>query len=80
MEDLFDKKKYTTNILSLFSKNRVIRMNPLSILEPLPKARFNTLDVRLYEPLAPIRTFPDIYRLPAPLSRRAKKALRKHRK
>ncbi|HBB27497.1 TPA: hypothetical protein DCZ36_03315, partial [Candidatus Gracilibacteria bacterium] len=80
LEDLFDKKKYATSILSLFSKQRVIRVNPISILEPLSKTRFNTLDVRSYEPLISIRTFPDIYRLPAPLSRRAKKVLRKHRK
>lgn len=80
LEDLFDKKKYATSILSLFSKQRIIRMNPVSILEPLPKTRFNTLDVRLYEPLLSIRTFPDIYRLPIPLSRRAKKTLRKHRR
>lgn len=55
-------------------------MNPLSILEPLPKTRFNTLDVRLYKPIVSLRVYSDIYASTTPLSRRAKKALRKHRK
>lgn len=80
LEDLYDKKKYTGNLLSLFSKNRIIRTNPLSVLEPLPKARFNTLDIRLCEAAVSVRTYPDIYKLPTPLSRRARKTLRKHRR
>lgn len=36
LEDLYDQRKYTGSILSLFSKNRTIRMNPISILKPLP--------------------------------------------
>lgn len=80
LEDLYHTKKYTTNILSIFSKNRIIRMNPLSILEPLPKARFNTLDIRLYGVMVSERTYPDIYKFSTPLPRRIRKTLRKHRK
>lgn len=68
------------SILSVFSKNRIIRTDPLSIMDPLPRPRFNTLDIRPDEVVPSVRTYPDIYTLPVPISRRAKKTLRKHRK
>lgn len=80
LEDLFPEKKYAGNILSIFSKNRIIRMNPVSVLSPLSRIPFNALDIRSLEPLPLTRVYPDIYRLPTPPVRRIRKALRKHRK
>lgn len=80
LDDIYSEKKYATNILSIFSKHRVIRTNPISIIKPLSKTRFNTLDIRSYETIVSTRVYSDIYYTPTPLSRRARKVLRKHRR
>lgn len=80
LEDLYDRKKYQGNILSIFSRNRVVRTNPVSILKPLPKPPFNTLDIRLMETIPSVRIYPDIYSFPVPLTRRVRKTLRRNRK
>lgn len=80
LEDLYGKKKYTASILSIFSKNRVIRLNPLSVLSPLPISPFNTLDMRLLPKIVSVKTYPDIFAFPVPLTKRVRKTLRRHRK
>lgn len=80
LEDLYPKDKYTARFLSLFSKQRIIRLNPLSVIEALPRTASSTLDMRMLEPIVSVRTYPDLYKFPTPLTRRARKALRKHRK
>ena len=80
LEDLYNKDKYKTNILSIFSKSRIIRVNPLSILNPLPRTHFNTLDIRLLKEIPSLKTYPDLYSFPVPLSRRTKKAIKRNRR
>ncbi len=80
LEDLYNQKKYTTKFLQIFSKQRIIRPNPISILSPLPRPPFNTIDIRSLEPLISLSTHPDIYILPIPHLRRVTKTLRKQRK
>ncbi len=80
LEDLYDMKKYTPSILGIFSKNRVIRTNPLSILTSLPAPVFNTLDVRTMEYMIPSRIYSDIYSFPVPLSRRVRRTLRRNKR
>lgn len=80
LEDLYNEKKYTTKFLQIFSKNRIIRPNPISIMDPLPRPPFNTIDVRTLETIISVSTYPDIYILPIPHLRRVTKTLRKQRK
>lgn len=80
IEDLYNQKKYVGGILTLFSKNRIIRTSTISILEPLSRIPFNTPDVRAYEAIISTQRYPDIYKLPSPLARRARKAIRRHRR
>jgi hypothetical protein len=80
LEDLYSEKKYTTSFLQIFSKNRIIRPNPISLLSPLPHPPFNTIDIRTLETIVSVSTYPDIYILPIPHLRRVTKTLRKQRK
>ena len=80
LEDLYNRKKYTSNFLQIFSKQRIIRTNPLSLLSTLPTIQFNSLDIRALEEIPSGKLYPDIYNFPLPLSRHIKKTLRKNRK
>ena len=70
LEDLFHKKKYTPSFLTLFSRKRVIRTNPVSIINPLSVSRFNSLDIRILEEIINEKRYTDLYSFPLPISRR----------
>ena len=80
LEDLYDMKKYTPTILQIFSKGRIIRTNPVSILAPLPDPVFNSLDLRTLEYIIPTQIYSDIYSFPVPLARRVRRTLRKNKR
>lgn len=79
-EDLFDSRKYAGGVLAIFSKERIVRTNPISILEPLPKIPFNARDIRSGEIIPSGRLYPDIYRFPTPLNRRIRRTLYRKRR
>ena|GEM_PF-6295290 len=78
--DLYDPKIFSPTFLSILSKDRIFRPNPLIAIDPLGEVRPNTLDVRALEELPIARTYPDLYYLPTPLSRKIKRYVRRHRK
>ncbi|MDD2916990.1 MAG: DUF4012 domain-containing protein [Candidatus Gracilibacteria bacterium] len=80
LEDLYHGKKYVPRMLHIFSKNRIVRLDPLSIIDPLPKIVFNSLDIRTMEERLSERLHFDIYSFPVPIRKRIRKTLRKNRK
>jgi len=78
--DLYNPRDFNPTFLSILSKDRIFRPNPIIAIDPLPETRPNSLDIRTLEELVSRRTYPDLYYLPTPISRKIKRYIRKHRK
>lgn len=78
--DLYNPADFNPTFLSILSKDRIFRPDPIVAIDPLPEIHPNSLDIRTLEELVSRRTYPDLYYLPTPLSRKIKRYVRRHRK
>lgn len=78
--DIYNPRDFNPTFLSILSRDRIFRPDPIIAIDALPETRPNSLDVRTLEELVCRRTYPDLYYLPTPISRKIKRYVRRHRK
>lgn len=77
--DILKRSECAPSLMAYVDKNRPVRQDPLSVIEPLEIPE-SALDIRPMEPLAAIRTYPDIFMPAFPVPKRIARYAKKHRK
>lgn len=76
--DILQRSECAPSIVAYVDKNRPVRPEPLSVIEPLRIPDF-AFDLRSLEPLPTVKLHPDIYALSLPLPRRFARYVKKRR-
>jgi len=80
LADIYEQKRYQPKIFSFGEVKYAPRFDPIKLYEPLPVVPENSLDIRTLPVMESKKIYPDIYQLPATLTRTVRRIRRQHGK